>query len=98
MNFQSLMMRPSAFLPIGMSAAVLVMLGVMTLVSGVPKPQADEDAAAHIFQLLMVGQVPFILYFVFRWLSSSAKAGLQVLLLQATAAAVAVAPVFLLRL
>jgi hypothetical protein len=98
MNFRTLMKQPSAYLPIGMSAAILVMFGVITLVSGVPKPEPDEGAAAHIFQLLMVWQVPFILFFAFRWLLGSVKPALLVLLLQVTAAIAALAPVFLLHL
>jgi hypothetical protein len=53
--------------------------------------QPDENAEAHIWQLLMAGQLPVILYSAIRW-----KA-LPVLALQAAAIIAAAAPVFLLR-
>jgi hypothetical protein len=30
-------------------------------------PQADEGAAAHIWQLLMAAQVPIVLFFAIKW-------------------------------
>jgi hypothetical protein len=51
-----------------MSPAALVLVNVA--IFGVVR-EADEGAAAHIWQLLIAGQVPFIAYFAIRWLPSA---------------------------
>ena len=62
-----------------------------------PAPQADEGAAAHIWQLLMAAQVPIALYFAVRWVPQFPRQAVSILALQAVAALVAMAPVFLLH-
>jgi hypothetical protein len=59
--------------------------------------QVDEGAAAHLWQLLMIAQVPIILFFAIRWLPQAPKYAFAILALQAAAALAALAPVFLLR-
>jgi hypothetical protein len=102
MNFLALLKKPSAFVPLAMSLAALatVLLAIAFGATDPPPPgvRPDEGTGAHIFQLLMVAQVPFILYFVIRWLRGSVKSAMQILLLQVTAAIAALAPVFLLHL
>jgi hypothetical protein len=102
MNFIALIKKPSAFIPLVMSLAALVTLLVAVAFGATDPPppgvRPDEGAGAHIFQLLMVAQVPFILFFAIRWMLGSFKSGMQVLLLQATAAMAVIAPVFLLHL
>jgi len=75
-------------------AALSLVLGHIAT-SGVAR-QADEGAAAHLWQLLMAGQVPVIVLFVMRWLPRTPTQTLLVLMLQGVAALVAAAPVFLL--
>jgi hypothetical protein len=60
-------------------------------------PQADEGAAAHIWQLLMAAQMPIILYFAIKWLPRSPRQTVAILGLQVGAALAAMAPVFLLH-
>jgi hypothetical protein len=60
-------------------------------------PQADEGAAAHIWQLLMAGQAPIVLFFAVKWLPRSPRQALPILGLQIGAALAAMAPVFLLH-
>jgi hypothetical protein len=60
------------------------------------EPQADEGAAAHIWQLLMVAQLPLIAYFGIRWVPAAPRQGLIVLVTQLAFALVAAVPVFLL--
>ena len=60
-------------------------------------PPADEGTAAHIWQILMAGQIPIIVFFAIRWLPRTPKDALLVLVLQGGAALMALAPVFLLR-
>ncbi len=93
----SLVKRPSAFLPVAMSfAAMAVVLGHVLTVGAVREP--DEGAAAHIWQILMAGQIPIVLFFALRWLPVKPRQTLFVLALQAAAGLAALAPVFLLGL
>jgi hypothetical protein len=89
--------RPSAFVPISMSLVALVMVLVMVAVSGVQRG-GDEGAAAHIWQILMAGQVPLLAFFLIKWLPRAPKATLSLLALQVLAALAAMAPVYILRL
>jgi len=73
-------------------AAVLIFLAL----NG-PAPQEDEGTAAHIWQLLMAGQAPIVLYFAFKWVPESPRAALPILGLQIGAALSAMAPVFILK-
>jgi hypothetical protein len=63
--------RPlSASIPVLMSVLALAMvLGHAAIYGIVHEP--DEGAAAHIFQLLMVTQIPFMAYFVCKWVHKS---------------------------
>ena len=89
--------KPSAFAPMVMSlSALAVVLGSIAMFGIVH--EADEGTAAHIFQLLMAGQVPILTYFVIRWLPRAPRQTLYVLALQLTAALAALAPVYLLGL
>jgi hypothetical protein len=56
--------------------------------------QADEGTAAHIWQLLMAGQVPAIAFFVIKWLPVAPRQALLVLALQVGAAVAAMFPVW----
>jgi hypothetical protein len=60
--------------------------------------EADEGAAAHVWQLLMAGQLPVVLYFALRGLPKAPGPALRVLALQAVAFLTALAPVYLLGL
>lgn len=89
--------RPSALIPLAMSVAALgVVLGHIAIF-GVTH-ETDEGTAAHIWQLLMAGQIPVIAFFALRWLPRSPREALLVLLLQAVAGLAAATPVFVLKL
>ena len=60
-------------------------------------PQPDEGTAAHLFQLLMVGQLPVIVFFALRWLPRFPKDAMRVLALQVAAGVAAFVPLALLR-
>lgn len=91
-----LLKHPSAFLPVSMSVAALAtVLGFLALHG--PAPQPDEGAAAHIWQLLMAGQIPIVLFFAIQWVPRSPRQALPVLAMQIGAALAAMAPVFLLH-
>ena len=88
--------NPSAFLPLAMSLAAFTKVLVYVAIFG-PARQADEGTAAHIWQILMAGQIPIIMFFAIKWLPRTPKEALLVLVLQGSAALMALAPVFLLR-
>ena len=95
-NLPDTLKHPSAFLPIAMSLlAVGVVLSHLLFVGAAP--QQDEGTAAHLWQLLMAGQLPVILFFAIRWLPQAPRCALTVLTLQGAAAVAALAPVFLLH-
>jgi hypothetical protein len=85
----------SALVPIGMSLAALVLVVGHFLRFGIVH-EADEGAAAHIFQLLIVLQVPIVAYFAIARLPRAPREGLIVLALQAAAVAAAFAGVYFL--
>ena len=93
---KAILKKPSAFLPLAMSFGALATVLIYVAIFG-PAPQADEGTAAHIWQILMAGQIPIILFFAFKWLPRNPKEALFVLVLQGSAALMALAPVFLLR-
>jgi hypothetical protein len=96
MNRFGLLRRPSAFLPVTMSLAALVVVLFVLWVHG-PAPQADEGAAAHAWQLLMAGQLPIAFAFAIRWIPREPRPALAILTLQAAAALAAMAPIYLLH-
>jgi hypothetical protein len=96
-SFGSVLKRPSAFLPMVMSLVALAVVLFTVTVYGVPHGK-DEGAAAHIWQLLMAGQVPLLLFFAIKWLPRAPKETLCVLVLQVGAVFAAMAPVFFLHL
>jgi len=93
----SALKRPSALIPLAMSLAALAVVLGHIAVSGTAR-EPDEGAAAHIWQLLMAGQIPFIAFFAITWLPRDPGPALLVLGLQLAAGLAAAAPVFLLRL
>jgi hypothetical protein len=93
----SLSRNPSAFVPMAMSLTALAVVLGNIAVFGVIH-EADEGATAHIWQLLMAGQLPFLAYFVIRWLPRVPRQTVYVLALQIGAALAALAPVYFLGL
>jgi hypothetical protein len=93
LNQASLFRNPSAWVPLVMSAAALglVLFNIAT-VSPEQRP-ADEETAAHVFQLLIAGQAPIAAFFALKWLPRSPGHALYVLAAQAAAALIALAPV-----
>jgi hypothetical protein len=96
-SFGSILKQPSAFLPMAMSLTGLALVLGHIAIYG-PAREADEGAVAHLWQLLMAGQLPVLAYFAIKWLPLAPKPTLCVLVLQFGAALAAMAPVFLLNL
>jgi hypothetical protein len=91
MNVPS-MKQPSAFFPPAMSLAALAMVLGHAAVFGIVH-EADEGAAAHIFQLLMAAQIPVVAFFAIKWLPRAPRQTLQILTLQLGAMLAAIAAV-----
>ncbi len=89
--------QPSAFLPLAMSFTALAVVVVHIAIYGVTH-EPDEGTAAHIWQILMAGQLPILAFFAIKWLPRAPKQTLFVLLLQGAAALASMAPVFFFKL
>ena len=89
------MKQASALLPLAMSLAALALVLGHFAIFGIVH-QTDEGTAAHIFQLLMVVQVPIVAFFALKWLPRAPTKAVQVLTLQAAAALAAIVAVFFL--
>ena len=64
--------QPSAVLPLVMSGFALTIVLVHIVLFGTAR-QADEGAEAHLWQLLIAGQLPLIVFFVARSISPRRK-------------------------
>ena len=89
----ALLKRPSALIPVAMSVAALATVIGYAAMFGIAR-QADEGAAAHVWQLLVVGQAPVVAFFAITWLPTKPKQALVVLAVQVGAALAAMFPVW----
>src|SRR5438128_5733988 len=94
-DFRNTLKHPSAFLPLTMSLLAVAVVITHIVVVGTAR-QPDEGTAAHLWQLLMAGQLPIVAFFSIRWLPRAPRCALLVLALQAAAAVAALAPVYFL--
>lgn len=78
----SLLREPSAWIPFMMSLAALAMILGYVAIFGIVH-QTDEGTPAHLFQLIMLAQLPIAAYFAFKWLPKRPGPALLVLALQA---------------
>jgi hypothetical protein len=95
--FAKVVKLPSAFLPLAMSLLALAVVLVALAMFGVTHDR-DEGAVAHIWQLLMAGQVPLLFFFAVKWLPRAPRATLKMIAVQTAAALAAMAPVYFLHL
>ncbi len=87
--------NPTVFLPLAMSLLALGMVLVHFTIFGIVK-ETDEGTAAHIFQLLMVGQFPIVAFLAFRWLAIVPRQTFFFIVFQVVAALAAIITVFFL--
>jgi hypothetical protein len=98
MSLRYVATRPSALIPIVMSfVALAVLLLALSFGLGVSN-DGDEGAAAHIWQLLMIGQLPVVAFFAFQWVPKAPAYAVMVMLIQFLAALSSLGPVFVLGL
>jgi hypothetical protein len=96
----------SAWVPVALAGGAIALLAG-TLLTGphAPNivvengvPREDEGAVAHLWQLLMLLQVPCVLFFAAWWLPKDPKRALAMLGIQGFAFVAAALPVWLLEL
>jgi hypothetical protein len=101
-EIRSMMKEPSAHIPLVMSLTGLALIALKVVgdfaTHGGLVHEADEGIEAHLWQLLMVGQVPVMAFFAFKWLRRAPSRTLCVLASQTGAALTSIAAVFLFRL
>jgi hypothetical protein len=97
---------PSAWIPVALAGAAIALLAGY-LLTGPHEPtivvengvaREDESGTARLWQLLMLLQVPCVLYFAAWWLPRDPKRALAMLGIQGFAFVAAAAPVVLLEL
>jgi hypothetical protein len=84
LTIRDVIRRPTAYLPLLMSCGALAMIVWYVAVHGVAK-QADEGAQAHLWQILVGGQVPLMAVFAFTWLPRARRPASVILALQVAA-------------
>jgi len=97
MKLPAMLKRPSAFVPIAMSVAALALVVFSVTVFGTGR-DADEGATAHLWQLLIAGQLPVVAFFAIKWLPRAPRSAFPVIGLQAAALLAALSPVYFLHL
>jgi len=93
---RDLFWSPSGFAPVAMSACALAAIGAHIVTSGVA-PQADEGTAAHLWQLLMAGQLPVVAWFAMRRVPERGRRAVTISAIHVGAMVAAVLPVWLLN-
>ena len=96
MTLRAMIRLPSAFAPIVMSMLAVLMVVLHVARFGL-EPQPDETGYVHLWQLLMVAQVPVVAFFALRRFPEAPKPAALVLALQGIAFLAALAPVILLE-
>ena len=99
-NAREVLCCPTGLLPIGLSLGALFVVFIHVAFVGATSAP-DEDSAAHVWQILMLAQIPALALFTGRWLRIARHPTFQVLALHGGAIAlsvVAAAPVHFLRL
>jgi len=97
LDARSLLRRPSAFVPPLLSLVACALVVGYVAYHGATG-EADEGAAAHLWQLLMVAQIPVSGFFLIKWLPRAPRPARLIIALHLAAALVALAPVYFLHL
>jgi hypothetical protein len=92
----SLIRRPSAFVPVLMSTAAASLVVEFLIRVGRVR-QTDEGTEAHLFQLLLVAQLPIIAYFAVTNLPRQPRQSIVVLAVQFIAGVAALSLLYFLE-
>ena len=93
----SLIKKPSALLPVVLTAIILGMMGLYFANVIPPEPTGDEGIMAHSFQLWIALEFFAILLFAFKWLPREPREAWKIVALQIALAIVPVAIVWFLE-
>jgi hypothetical protein len=96
-SFGSIMKQPSAYLPLAMSLTALALVLIHVARYGAVH-EVDEGPTAHLWQILMVLQLPVVGFFAIKWLRRAPRQALMVLAQQVGAALASVGAVFFFNL
>jgi hypothetical protein len=92
-SFGVLVKQPSAFVPVAMSlTALALVLGHIALYGAAR--EADEGTTAHLWQILMAGQIPVLAFFAIKWMPRALRPAVGVFALQIGEVLASMAPVF----
>jgi len=91
----SLIKKPSAWFPILLSYAMLLILVLYLTNILHPDPTGDEGLGAHLFQIWLPLEIIMILYFSAKWLFKEFKQALPIFLTQIILVIAVCTPVFL---
>jgi len=94
----SLLKKPSAWIPIALSLAVLATMLISFMTMGAPTHQPDEGTGAHLFQIWLVLEFFMIGFFAMKWLAQKPKQALLILMIQIIFVLAGCAPIFLIKL
>ena len=94
MNFtadtREVLCSSTGLLPLGLSLGALLVILIHVAAAG-PAPGPDEAAIAHIWQILMLVQIPALALFLGRWFRKARRPTFRVLMLQGAAFATSIA-------
>ena len=93
---KSIIKKPGASIPIAMSIAALTMFLIYLAIFGKVHHE-DKGTPAHVFQLLLAGQLPIVAFFAIKHFPKQPKQTLKILMLQLIAALIPIAVVFLIE-
>lgn len=88
---------PSAWIPLLMSVCAMGLIIVYVTLFGITKNSGDEGTPARIFQMLLLFQIPFIAYFISKWVKKDPKQFLPILIIQLAAILLSVATIVVLE-
>ena len=94
----SLIKKPTAWIPLALSLVMIVIFLGYFFSAGVPKPETDEGTGAHLFQIWLLLEIILIPLFAIKWLPREPKHAWPILALQLILALLVMAPVFILKL
>ncbi len=90
MTIGTLLRKPTGYLPLVTAVtATALMVGHLAIYGTIAQP--DEGAAAHVFQFLVLAELPLIGLFGARWIPDSPRPALRVMAFQFVCAMVPVA-------
>jgi hypothetical protein len=89
-----LLKSPSAWIPLVLSFAVILMWNIFIWVSGSPIPQPDEGIGAHLFQIWLLLEFLLVAFFAIKWIPRKPNEALLILGLQVLGVVAGCFPVF----